>query len=161
MATPMWIRKMLELRGIPFEELSHAEAFTAQEVAHREHMSGHRVAKVVVVMADERPYELIVPASRHVDLDRVRAVLGARTVRLATEKEMKQVFTDCEVGAVPPLRHWNDVGVLRDRALQVEGNILFQAGTHTDAVRVNFRDWDALVNPQVATICDPAEFAHA
>jgi Ala-tRNA(Pro) deacylase len=157
----MWIRKMLEMRGIPFEELYHPEVYTAQEVAHCEHVSGHRVAKVVVVLVDGRPYELILPASRQVDLERVRAVLGARQVRLATEKEMAQVFTGCEVGAIPPLRHWKDVGVLRDRALQVDGDIIFQAGTHTDAVRLNFRDWDALVNPQVATISRPAEMAHA
>jgi len=161
MATPLWIRQMLQRRGIPFEELSHAEVYTAQEVAQREHVSGDRVAKVVVVLADSRPYELILPASRRVDLERVRVVLGAREVRLATEEEMARFFTDCAVGAIPALRHWQNVGVLRDRVLQVEGDILFQAGTHTDAVRVNFRDWDALVNPQVATISRPAEFAHA
>jgi len=64
MATPMWIRKMLELRGIPFEELHHSEVYTMQEVAKREHFSGHRVAKVVVVMADGHPVELVLPANR-------------------------------------------------------------------------------------------------
>ena len=101
MATPFWIRKMLELRGIPFEEVHHREAYTAQEVAQREHFSGHRVAKVVVVMADGRPVELILPASRHVNLDRVRTVLHAHEIRLATEPEMERYFTDCEVGAIP------------------------------------------------------------
>ena len=161
MATPLWIRKMLELRGIPFEELRHPEVYTAQEVAQREHFSGHRVAKVVVVMADGRPVELMLPASRHVALDRVRAVLNARAVRLATEDEMAQCFTDCESGAIPALRHWKDVDVLMDRSLDVEGDILFQAGTHSDAVRLNFRDWYEMVQPQVATFSEPAEFAHA
>jgi Ala-tRNA(Pro) deacylase len=161
MATPIWVRKMLQLRGIPFEEFRHVEAFTAQEVAQREHFSGHRLAKVVVVMADGRPVELILPASRHVSMDRVRAVLNARELRLATEGEMETVFTDCEVGAVPPLRHWKDVAVLMDRSLQVAGDILFQAGTHTDAIRVNFRDWYEMVNPQVATLSEPAEVAHS
>ncbi len=147
MATPSWIRKMLELRGIPFEELHHTEAYTAQEVAQREHFSGHRVAKVVVVLADGRPVELILPASRHVNLERVRAVLHAREIRLASEAEMEKCFTDCEVGAIPALRHWKNVGVLMDRSLNVEGPILFQAGTHADAVRLNFRDWYEMVNP--------------
>jgi Ala-tRNA(Pro) deacylase len=152
---------MLEMRGIPFEELRHPEVYTAQEVAQREHFSGHRVAKVVVVMADDLPVELILPASRHVDLDRVRAVLGARQVRLATEEEMEKFFTDCEPGAVPALRHWEGVAVLMDRALNVAGDILFQAGTHRDAVRLNFRDWHELVHPQIATFSEPAELAHA
>jgi Ala-tRNA(Pro) deacylase len=161
MATSVWIRQMLERRGLPFEELHHPEVYTAQEVAQREHMSGHRVAKVVVVMADGHPVELVLPASRHVNLDRVRMVLQAHELRLATEAEMEKYFTDCEVGAIPPLRHWKDVAVLMDRSLNIEGQILFQAGTHADAVRLNFRDWYELVNPQVATFSEPGEVAHA
>src|SRR6516165_7388398 len=161
MATPMWIRKMLELRGIAFEELHHPEVYTAQEVAQREHVSGHRLAKVVVVMADGHPVELVLPASRHVNLDRVRMVLQAHEIRLATEAEMEKYFTDCEVGAIPALRHWKDVDVLMDRSLKVEGDILFQAGTHADAVRLNFRDWYEMVKPQVATFSVPGEVAHA
>src|SRR6516165_298869 len=98
MATPSWIRKMLQLRGIPFEELHHSKVYTAQEVAQREHFTGHRVAKVVVVMVDNRPVELILPASRHVNFDRVRTILQAHEVRLASEAESERYFTDCEVG---------------------------------------------------------------
>jgi Ala-tRNA(Pro) deacylase len=156
----MWIRKMLELRGIRFEELHHREAYTAQDVAHHEHVSGHRVAKVVVVMADGRPVELVLPASLQVNMDRVKTVLHAHEIRLASEEEMARVFTDCAVGATPPLRHWKDVEVLMDRALNVEGDILFQAGTHTDAILLNFRDWYEMVKPQVATFSEPAVTAH-
>ena len=161
MATPLWIHTMLKLRGIPFEELHHAETFTAQEMAQREHVSGHRVAKVVVVMADDRPVELVLPASRHVNLDLVRSALGCRNVRLASEEQMSRFFTGCELGAVPPLRQWSDVAVLMDRTLSVEGPIIFQAATHTDAIRLNFRDWYEMVNPQVASFTEPAELAHA
>ena len=72
---------------------------------------------------------------------------------------MAKFFTDCEVGAVPPLRHWPGVDVLMDRSLEVEGDILFQAGTHADAVRQNFRDWYAMLRPQVASFSEPAEAA--
>jgi len=148
---------MLQLRGIPFEEMRHPAVYTSQDVAEREHVSGHRVAKVVVVMADGRPVELILPASRHANLDRVRTVLPAHEIRLAREDEMEKFFTDCELGAIPPLRHWREVAVLMDRSLNVEGEILFQAGTHQDAVRLKFRDWYELVNPQVATFSEPGE----
>jgi Ala-tRNA(Pro) deacylase len=149
MATASWIRSLLEQRGVAYEELHHPEAFTAQSVARREHVSGHRVAKVVVVLADGHPVELVLPASRRVVLDRVQAVLGARAVRLAAEDELGNYFTDCELGAIPPLRHWKDVDVLMDAALEVGGEILFQAGTHCDAVRLRFEDWLQLVNPRV------------
>jgi Ala-tRNA(Pro) deacylase len=152
---------MLELRGIPFRELHHAEVYTAQEVAQREHFSGHRVAKVVVLLADGRPVEAVLPASRHVDLDHLRTVLHAHEIRLAGEGELARYFSECDVGAIPPLRHWKDVEVIMDRSLCVEGDILFQAGTHTDAVRLNFRDWYEMVCPQVATFSAPGTAVHA
>src|SRR2546423_6015465 len=106
MAAATWVRNELDQRGIRYEELHHPDAYTAQQMAQKEHVSGHRVAKVVAVMADGRPVELVLPASRRVVLDRVRDVLGAGDVRLATEDELGQCFTDCEPGAVPALRHW-------------------------------------------------------
>ena len=161
MSSPLWIRKMLQLRNIPFEEFHHSEVYTSQRVAQQEHMSGHRVAKVVVVMVDGSPVELILPASRHVVLERVRTILSASQVRLASEAEMERYFKDCEVGAIPPLRHWQGVPVLMDRSLTVEGDILFQAGTHEDAMRLNFRDWYEMVHPQVASFTQPGEPVHA
>ncbi len=155
MATTAWIKSMLDRRGIPYEELHHRVVFSAQEVAEAEHISGHRVAKVVVVYADGRPVELILPASRRVVLDRVREILGARDVRLASEAEMAQVFNDCETGATPPLRHWKDVTVLMDFAMEVPGDIVFQAGTHEDTIRLKYQDWFALVNPRVESFSAP------
>jgi Ala-tRNA(Pro) deacylase len=145
----------LEQSGVSFEEMHHPEAYTAQALAQREHFSGHRVAKVVVAMVDGRPVELILPASRRVRLDRVQRLLAAREVRLATEKEMEEYFKDCETGAIPPLRHWQNVEVLMDTSMQVPGDILFQAGTHCDAVCMRFEDWFRVVNPPVASFSEP------
>src|SRR5262249_51454655 len=82
MATATWIRDELEQQGIAFEERHHPDSFTAQEVAQNEHVSGHRVAKVVCVLADGQPVELVLPASRRVVLDWVRDLLRARECRL-------------------------------------------------------------------------------
>ncbi len=155
MATSDWIKNLLDRRGIPFEEVHHRLAFTAQGVAQREHFSGHRVAKVVVALADGRPVELVLPASRRVVLDRVRELLGARELRLASEAEMDGIFTDCDTGAIPPLRHWNDVEVLMDAAMPVDGDLVFQAGTHEDAVRLRVLDWFGLVRPLVGSFSQP------
>ena len=89
-------------------------------------------------MVDGRPIELILPASRNVDLDWVGELLGAAQVRLATEDELRTWFADCEVGAIPALRHWRGVDVLMDGHLQTGGNILILGGTHRDAVRMRF-----------------------
>jgi Ala-tRNA(Pro) deacylase len=159
MATPLWIRKILKRRGIPFEELHHPEVFTAQEMAEQEHVSGHRVAKVVGVMADGEPLELILPASRRVRLDWVSELLGAIDVRLATEDELRECFADCELGAIPALRHWRGVEVVMDAYLETDGDIFILGGTHHDAVRMRFDDWFEMVRPRVEGFSEPADGA--
>jgi Ala-tRNA(Pro) deacylase len=161
MSTATWVKDMLNQRGVAYEELHHPEAFTAQEVAQREHVPGHRVAKVVVVIADGKPVELILPATRRVLLGQVRMRLGAQEVRLATEQELQRHFADCELGAMPPLRHWQGVDVFMDDSMRVDGDIVFQAGTHLDAVRMRFEDWFALVNPRVDYFTAPVMFSQA
>jgi Ala-tRNA(Pro) deacylase len=156
MATATWVRDELNRRGIAYQELHHPAAYTAQEVAQREHISGHRVAKVVCVMADGRPVELILPASRRVRMDWVRRLLRARELRLATEEEMERLFGDCELGAMPALRHWRGVEVILDGNLCVEGDILIQGGTHCDAVRMKFDDWVEQLDARVELLSEPA-----
>jgi Ala-tRNA(Pro) deacylase len=155
MATATWIKNMLDLRGVPYEELRHRAASRALGVARREHVSSHSVAKVVVVLADWKPVELILPADRRVVLERVRKLLGAAEVRLATEAEMDRIFTECQTGAIPPLRHWKDVVVLMDASLEGADDLVFQAGTHEDAIRLKFRDWARLMRPLVESFSEP------
>lgn len=157
MATQTWIRQLLDRRGVPYQELHHPSAYTAQELAQRDHVSGHHVAKVVVIIADGQPVELIVPASRRILLDRVRTLLEAKTVRLATEAELAQFFPDCDRGAIPALRHWPGIPVMMDAAMDVTGDILFMGGTHEDAVRLSFEDWFRIVQPQVAMFSEPLQ----
>jgi len=154
MATATWIKGILQERGIAFEETHHREAFTAQEVAQSEHVSGHRLAKVVVVMADERPIEVVIPASRRIILDRLRETLGAKEVRLASEAEMDRIFRDVETGAIPALRHWEGVEVVMDESMRVDGNIVLQAGTHRDTISLKFDDWFQLVQPKVGSFTE-------
>jgi Ala-tRNA(Pro) deacylase len=154
MSTTFWIQDELEQRGIGYRATHHADAFTAQQVAQCEHISGHRVAKVVCVMADGWPVELVLPASRRVMLNWVGDLLHAREIRLASELEMEQFFTGCEPGAIPALRHWQGVEIIMDANLRVGGEILIQAGTHRDAIRMDFDDWFNLVNPRVELLTE-------
>jgi Ala-tRNA(Pro) deacylase len=157
MATATWIREELDRKGVAYEERRHADAATAQEVAQCEHVSGHRVAKVVCVVADGRPYELVLPASRRVRLAWVRQLLGARDIRLATEEELGWFFTGCELGAIPALRHWPGVEVIMDSHLCCGGDIFILGGTHRDALRMRFDDWFDLVAPRVELLSEPAD----
>lgn len=155
MAAAPWVLRTLKERGVPFRERHHFEVFTAQEVAQQEHISGHLMAKVVVIMADGRPVALVLSACRKVVLDRIRRILGVEKVRLASEAEIATHFPDCELGAIPPLRHWPDVELILDASLWVEGDILFQAGTHRDVIQMRFDDWILMVQPRVEFFTEP------
>src|SRR5262245_16791777 len=154
MSIPLWARNTLQERGVAFRETHHPREFTSQRVAAAEHVSGHRLIKVVMVMADDKPIELVLPATRRVLLDRVKLLLGAQRVRLASETEMEQIFPECEVGAIPPLSQKPGVPMIMDSDLDRDGEIVMQAGTHEDAIRMNYRDWFALVRPQVASFTE-------
>ena len=154
MATATWVREELDRNGVAFEELHHPEAYTAQELAQKEHISGHRVAKVVCVMADNRPIEVVLPATRRIDLDRLAELVNAREARLASEEEMSRCFTDCEVGAIPALRHWGNVDVIMDAYMSPGRDIVIMGGTHCDAFRMSFDDWFRMVNPRVEALSE-------
>lgn len=144
-----WVQEALSRGGVKYSALEHSRAVTAQALAKAEHFSGRHVAKVVVVAADDRPVLLVLPASRRLAWPEVLSTLKAGSVRLADETEMARWFSDCELGAEPPLRHWPGVEVWMDESLRTDGDILFFAGTHQEGIRMRFDDWFGLVQPKV------------
>jgi Ala-tRNA(Pro) deacylase len=91
----------------------------------------------------------VIPASFHVDLERIRKVTGAQTIEVATEVEFKDAFPDCETGAMPPFGLLYDMPVYADKSLAENEEITFSAGTHRELVRMNWDDLLRLVNPTV------------
>ena len=151
MGASSWIQEALKKEHIPFEEVKHSPAYTAQELSQQEHVTGHKVAKLVLVIADGHPHGLILPASRKILLHRVREALGATYIRLASEGELRSLCNDCDLGATPPLPHWPNIALLMDESMKVSGDILFQAGTHEDGIKIKFDDWFHWVKPEVAS----------
>jgi Ala-tRNA(Pro) deacylase len=146
------LENYLRSEGVQFEELRHPVAYTAQEVAAVEHVSGRYVAKVVMAIASGKPVMLVLPANMRVDLDKARDSLGLADLRLATEQEFAGIFADCEVGAMPPMGNLYGVPVYVDKALTGDPEIVFQAGTHTDTIKVRYRDFERLACPEVRDI---------
>jgi Ala-tRNA(Pro) deacylase len=141
---------LLRRCGAPFVFEHHPRAaYTGQQLAAVAHVPGDQLAKVVLVVADERLAMLALPASRQVDPDGARALLGARSVRLATEPELAAAFPDCEVGAMPPFGGLYGLPLYLDPALGRSGSVVFAAGTHRDTVRMGFRDFAGLARPMI------------
>src|SRR5262245_16710363 len=96
------LENFLREQQIPYQVQQHPVAFTAQDVAAKEHIPGKLVAKVVIVFADNKMVMLALPAPAKVDFIRLGQALGARDVHLASEGELSVAFPDCDLGAMPP-----------------------------------------------------------
>jgi Ala-tRNA(Pro) deacylase len=131
---------------------SHRPAYTAQELAATEHVSGRAVAKVVMAVADGTMVMLVVPASLRVDLARAREALGARELRLATEAEFAMRFPDCELGAMPPFGHLYGLTVYVDPELASSPVMVFEAGTHSEIAAMPFAEFQRLEHPHLAAL---------
>jgi Ala-tRNA(Pro) deacylase len=143
------LREFLDSHYIKYLVISHSLAYTAQGIAALTHCSGKKLAKTVIVKIDGILAMAIVPAPTHVDLDRLRILVGAETVEIASEPEFKDAFPDCETGAMPPFGNLYDMTVYADADLAENEEITFIAGTHRELVRMNWNDMMRLVNPIV------------
>lgn len=137
------------LAGKPYTVLTHRTAFTAQEEAAATHVRGREWAKTVVCFADEEPILAVLPAHYHVDLERLRKLAGAATIRIAMERELSALYPVCETGAVPPLGPLFGQRVFVDRVIADDADVVFHAGTHVDAVRMRYADLAAIARPTV------------
>ena len=144
------LKDYLDRHTVPYEVLIHQEAYRAPEIAHALHAPEKEMAKVVIVTVDGRFVMTVLPANWKVDLHRLRDVFLTSHVRLATEEEFKDLFTDCEVGAMPPFGNLYGLDVYVDRSLIEDEQIVLQAGTHSEAIRMRYADFANLVQPRVA-----------
>ena len=149
----MLVADYLRQNKVVFEFCSHRPAFTAQHLAAEEHTPGMDVAKSVLVQADGKYYLCVLPACCKVDVDKLRQQMAVNEVRLATEKEMAQLFTDSELGAEPPFGSIYNITTILDQCLGKDGYLICQAGTHEKAVRIALSDYIMLVKPRILDFC--------
>ncbi len=143
------LKQFLDDSHVRYITVHHSPAFTAQEIAASAHISGYELAKTVILKVDGKMAMAVVPAPQHVDLMHLEDLIGAGEVALATESEFKQRFPECELGAMPPFGTLYGMDVYVSERLADDEYIAFNAGTHTELIRMRYRDFDRLVNPKV------------
>ena len=143
------LKKFLDDNGVKYVRISHSPAYTAQEIAASAHVPGRDMAKVVMVKLDGRMAMVVLPASRHVEFPLLRAATGAREAELASEGEFRDLFPECELGAMPPFGNLYDMAVYVTASLMAEDEIAFNAGSHTELIRMPTEEFNRLVKPEV------------
>ena len=136
------LKEYLDSNHVKYATLSHTPAYTAGEIAAEAHISGKELAKTVMVKVDGKLAMAVLPAPNKVDFQLLKEATGAKKVELAKEREFKDQFPDCEVGAMPPFGNLYDMEVYVEEALSRDEVIGFNAGTHSEIVKLAY--WNLL-----------------
>jgi Ala-tRNA(Pro) deacylase len=144
------LKAFLDSYQIKYIVISHSVGYTAQGIAALAHISGKELAKTVIVKLDDTLAMAVLPASFHVDLVLLKAATGAASAELASEREFGGRFPDCETGAMPPFGNLYGMAVYVDESLARDKEIAFNAGTHRELVKMEWQDYQRLVEPKVA-----------
>jgi len=150
------VQEFLRRSNVGYSVFPHLPAYSAQEEAAVTHISGRDWAKPVVFFADGEPIQAVVPADLIVDVEQLLELTGADRIRLATEEELAALYPDCEPGAMPPLGPLYNQPVFVDVALAAEPQIVFNGGTHADAVCMRYDDFAAIARPVVGSFATRA-----
>lgn len=142
------LQRYLHDQHTPYETIHHARAITAQETAASAHIHGGMLAKTVMVKLDGRLAMVVLPAAQRVHFGRLRQATGTATAELATEADFNDRFPDCEAGAIPPFGNLYGIDAYVDDSLAGGGDIAFNAGTHTELLRMPFGEFERLAAPK-------------
>jgi len=146
------VKEFLDSHGAKYVTITHSPAYTAQEIAASAHIPGKQLAKTVIVKIDGKMAMAVLPASDRVDFDLLRKAAAAGKVELAGEREFKGMFPECEVGAMPPFGNLYEMEVFVAKPLAEDEEIAFNAGSHTELIRLAFRDFEKLVQPKIVEL---------
>ena len=148
MEIPKQLIAWLDGNKVSYEVLHHPKAVTAQRIAQAEHVKGRHHAKVVMVKSGDQHLMIVLPADHQIDLEKVEKAIG-KAVSLDNEQEFKTLFSDCAIGAMPPFGNLYGLPTYVEQSLAEQDYIVFEAGTHTDAIKMSYRDYEKIVKPKV------------
>ena len=148
MEMPRRLIECLDENKVRYEVLQHPEAVSAQRIAQAEHVKGRHHAKVVMVKSGDQHLMMVLPADHQIDLEKFEKAIG-KAVSLDNEQEFKTLFSDCAIGAMPPFGNLYGLPTYVEQSLAEQDYIVFEAGTHTDAIKMSYRDYEKIVKPKV------------
>ena len=151
MAIPTRLIDCLNENKVRYEILHHPEAVTAQRIAQAEHVKGRHHAKVVMIKSGDQHVMMVLPADHQIDLEKAKKAIG-KAVYLDKEQEFKSLFPDCAIGAMPPFGNLYGLSTYVEKHLAEQEYIVFEAGTHTDAIKMSYRDYEMIVKPKVEEV---------
>ncbi|WP_157018680.1 aminoacyl-tRNA deacylase [Mesorhizobium xinjiangense] len=144
MGIALTMQEYLEDNHLAYDLAKHRKTATSAMTAQASHVPGGCLAKGVVLKWDEGYLLAVLPASRHVDIDKVGRIVGG-PVFLANEDEASALFPDCDTGAVPILGVPYRVACVVDDHLEERQDVYFEGGDHRTLVHLDGNDFSRLM----------------
>lgn len=145
--------EFLAQNGVQYQTLQHPHSATSMHTAHVANIPGDKLAKPVI-LEDQQGYIMaVIPATEQVKIREVNRLLH-RNMGLATESELRPLFSDCELGAIPPVGQAYDMETIVDASLDKCNEVYFESGNHEQLIHMEGNAFQELMkNSTHANIC--------
>jgi Ala-tRNA(Pro) deacylase len=158
MTMPARLTAHLDQAHAAYTPIHHIPARSSQYAASLLHIPGKQIAKTVALRASNRILLAVLPASYHVNLEKLATVVR-EPVKLINEQECSRLFPDCQPGVVPPFGELYGLPVYLDQTLAETPEIVFSGGTLSDGVRMGNTDFVYVVKPRICSFAESGELA--
>lgn len=111
-----------------------------------------KILKTLIIMVDKKPYAMILSGNRKLDFKKIKKILNAKNVRLATRLEIKNLI-GLEPGEVSPLlEELLSINRIVDSHVLRKNVVLAGGGTKHTLVRINVKELIRVINPIIADV---------
>lgn len=146
MGIAITLQNFLSEQGVDYETVTHAHTYSSIDTAHAAHVPGDLVAKAVLLQDAQGYLVAVVPATHKLELGMVHNQIE-RDVTLAPEREVGELFKDCELGAIPALGPAYGLDTVCEESLMDAPHVYLEAGDHEHLVRLTGDQFRKLMNP--------------
>jgi Ala-tRNA(Pro) deacylase len=156
--TTQIIQNLLKENNCWFETFEHESVKTSEEASKtRPGYSLEQGAKAMIVRVkinntDKKFIMLVYTADQKFDNAKVKKLLNAKDVRLATEEEIFKITDGIKIGGIPPFGNLFDIPIFVDQTLFNNEKIVFNAGDRSFSIAMFSKDYVKIVKPIIENI---------
>lgn len=154
MSMSVTLQECLRQKASRYEVIHHPYSHSNMEAAAAAHVPGDRLAKTVLLEDAQGYVAAVLPTTHAVRLSELWAKTGRHLV-LAKEVELRELFKDCDVGALPPVCMAYGMQTFLDDSLARQPDVYFEAGDHEELVHMDRDEFLALMDK-----AERASFSH-
>lgn len=140
MALATTLATCLSSKNSHFDIIRHPYALGSMATAQAAHVPGDRLVKTVLLEDESGYVAAVMPSTRWLDLDQLCECTGRR-LTMASEDEVREVFKDCELGAIPPVGMAYGMETWLDDSLLGQPEVYFQAGDHEELIHMRMANF--------------------